>query len=99
MERDIAGLDSYLLRAFFDFKNTSYHLLDEASFIPEDAPATLLASLYALALPFCPEAKDLNRRVFLDFNDQALHLGRRNAKLHTIEAALLYVQRHVYGFR
>lgn len=88
-----------LLKSYFSVVHLSYPILDEGEFDEKNASAILLASMYALAHPFCPQAQKINPWQFLDFNGSAIPLEARSAKLETVAAALLYSQRHTYVFR
>ncbi|KAH9828402.1 Fungal trans-domain-containing protein [Teratosphaeria destructans] len=83
-----------LLATYFDVIHPSYPLLDPTRFTKGNRIDTpLLATMYSLAKPFCPAARDLpwdmNAFVF-----QALPIEARSPRLDTIEAALLFLQRH-----
>ncbi|KAJ5318409.1 hypothetical protein N7476_004829 [Penicillium atrosanguineum] len=88
-----------LVNAFFEGIHPALPILDPQSFRHSAAPSTLLASIFALAHPYCVEAQTFDPWVWMDFNSQALPIEARNAKLETIEAALLHAQRHTYIFR
>lgn len=84
-----------LLTAYFEAIHTSYPLLDPTRFIKGnkiDLP--LLGAMYALARPFCPAATDLPFAPIHSFVFQALPVETRTPRLETIEAALLFLQRH-----
>lgn len=83
-----------LLQSYFEVIHTSYPLLDPSRFT--GTPRTgdpLIAVMYSLAIPFCqnmPNHLDsLNAYI-----QQALPIERRYPRLETIEAALLFCQRH-----
>ncbi|KAF2765730.1 hypothetical protein EJ03DRAFT_330720 [Teratosphaeria nubilosa] len=83
-----------LLATYFDVIHTSYPLLDPTRFTKGNRIDTpLLATMYSLAKPFCPAARDLpwDMNVFIF---QALPIEARSPRLETIEAALLFLQRH-----
>ncbi|KAL4808232.1 fungal-specific transcription factor domain-containing protein [Aspergillus unguis] len=88
-----------LVNAFFEGIHPAYPILDPQSFRPSTAPSTLVAAVFALAHPYCVEAQAFDPWVWIDFTSQALPIEARNAKLETIEAALLHSQRHAYIFR
>lgn len=88
-----------LIRSFFEVVHPSVPILDPQSFSPSTAFLPLLASVFALAHPYCHGAQAINPWLFMDFNSQALPIEARNAKLETVEAALLHAQRHTYIFR
>jgi hypothetical protein len=84
-----------LLTAYFDAIHTSYPLLDPTRFTKGnkiDLP--LLGAMYALAKPFCPAALELPFGPIHSFVFQALPVETRTPRLETIEAALLFLQRH-----
>jgi hypothetical protein len=84
---------------FFEVIHLALPVLDPQSFRHSTVPSTLLASVFALAHPYCVEAQAFDPWVWMDFISQALPIEARNAKLETIEAALLHAQRHTYIFR
>ncbi|KAK1763240.1 fungal-specific transcription factor domain-containing protein [Phialemonium atrogriseum] len=88
-----------LVNAFFEVVHPALPILDPQSFSCSTACSTLLASVFALAHLYCHEAQAINPWLFMDFNSQALPIEARNAKLETVEAALLHAQRHTYVFR
>lgn len=84
-----------LLTAYFDVIHTSFPLLEPARFTKGnkiDLP--LLAAMYSLALPFCPAARNLSYVNINSFIFQALPIETRTPRLETIEASLLFLQRH-----
>ena len=88
-----------LVKAFFEVVHPSLPILDPQLFSWSEAPSSLLAGVLALAHPYCHDAQSINPWQFMDFNSQALPIESRNAKLETVEAALLHAQRHTYMFR
>lgn len=88
-----------LIKAYFDTVHSSFPILDPSTFDVNSAPEPLLAAMYALSHKFCSEAEHIDPWVFLDFLGRALPLESRNPKLDSIEASLLYSQRHTYIFR
>lgn len=88
-----------LVRAFFEVVHPAIPILDPQSFTLSTAPSSLLAAIFSLAHPYCPDAQSINPWLFMDFDSQALPIEARSAKLETVEAALLYAQRHTYIFR
>lgn len=98
--RDIASPhEERLVKAYFDVVHPSIPILDPKSFSASDAPQSLLASMLALAHPYCHDAQRINPWLFMDFTSQALPIEARHVKYETIEAALLHAQRHTYIFR
>ncbi|CAK4008924.1 transcriptional regulatory [Lecanosticta acicola] len=84
-----------LLTTYFDVIHTSYPLLDPTRFVKGnkiDLP--LLAAMYSLSLPYCPAARDLSYGAINSFAFQALPIESRMPRLETIEASLLFLQRH-----
>lgn len=57
-------------------------------------PTLLRVAIYLLAIPFCVEANRLDQLPLFEFLHQTLPIAARNAKLETIEAVLLFLQRH-----
>lgn len=88
-----------LLKIFFEVVHPALPILDPHSLSLVRTPSSLLAPLFALAHPYCHEAQGINPWQFMDFTSQALPIEARNAKLETVEAALLHAQRHTYVFR
>lgn len=84
-----------LLTTYFEVIHTSYPLLDPTRFVKGnkiDLP--LLAAMYSLSLPYCPAAKGLPYEPINSFAFQALPIESRMPRLETIEASLLFLQRH-----
>lgn len=90
---------SSLVDTFFNIVHPALPMLDPRSLQNSTTSSTLLASVFALAHPYCIEAQSLDPWDFIDFVSQALPIEARNVKLETIEAALLHAQRHTYIFR
>ncbi|RJE23844.1 hypothetical protein PHISCL_03816 [Aspergillus sclerotialis] len=88
-----------LIKAYFDTVHSSFPILDPTAFDVDSSPTPLLAAMYALSHKFCPEAGGVDPWIFLNFLGRALPLEARNPKLDSIEASLLYSQRHTYIFR
>ncbi|OKL60204.1 hypothetical protein UA08_04606 [Talaromyces atroroseus] len=88
-----------LINAYFEIVHISFPIVSRSEFDPQLASTLCLASMYALSHVFCPEAKSIDPWVFLNFLGRAIPLEARNASLDSIEAALLYSQRHTYIFR
>lgn len=88
-----------LVKAFFEVVHPAVPILDPQSFAPSTVSPSLLAAIFSLAHPYCSDAQSINPWLFMDFDSQALPIEARNAKLETVEAALLYAQRHTYIFR
>lgn len=98
--REIASPHSdRLIKTFFEVVHPALPILNPQSISRSGAPSSLLASIFALAHPYCHEAQEINPWQFMDFTSQALPIEARNAKLETVEAALLHAQRHTYIFR
>jgi hypothetical protein len=84
-----------LLATYFDVIHTSYPVLDPSRFTKGNKIDTpLLATMYSLAKPFCATARDLSCIDMNSFVFQALPIEARSPRLETIEAALLFLQRH-----
>jgi hypothetical protein len=88
-----------LINAYFETVHVSFPIISKSEFDPRSASTLCLASMFALSHIFCPEAKSIDPWVFLNFLGRAIPLEARNASLDSIEAALLYSQRHTYIFR
>ena len=88
-----------LVDTFFKIVHPALPMLDPGLLNHSTTSSTLLASVFALAHPYCIEAQSLDPWDFIDFVSQALPIETRNVKLETIEAALLHAQRHTYIFR
>ncbi|KAL3467095.1 hypothetical protein BJX64DRAFT_283824 [Aspergillus heterothallicus] len=88
-----------LINAYLETVHVSFPIVSRSEFDPQAASTLRLASMYAWSHVFCPEAKSLDPWVFLNFLGRAIPLEARNASLDSIEAALLYSQRHTYVFR
>lgn len=88
-----------LFNAYFETVHISFPIVSKSEFNPRSASTLRIASMFALSHVFCPEAKSVDPWVFLDFLGRAIPLEARNASLDSIEAALLYSQRHTYIFR
>lgn len=88
-----------LIRAYFDAVHVAFPIIDPKNFRRSSAAPSLLASIYALAQPYCADARHTDPKPLLDFTSQALPIEARSAKLETVEAALLHAQRHTYTFR
>lgn len=84
-----------LLSAYFEVIHTSFPLLDPDRFTKGNKIVLpLLGSMYSLALPFCATARGLSYTPINSFVFQSLPIESRTARLDTIEAALLFLQRH-----
>ncbi|KAK6585975.1 hypothetical protein PZA11_001032 [Diplocarpon coronariae] len=82
-----------LLRTYFEVIHHSYPLLDPARFA--GTPQTgdpLLATIYALAAPFCPSSP-AEYPSLAAFIHQVLPIENRHPRLETLEAAILFLQR------
>lgn len=88
-----------LIRTFFEVVHPALPILSPQAVLRSGAPSSLLAAVFALAHPYCHEAQGINPWLFMDFTSQALPIEARNAKIETVEAALLHAQRHTYVFR
>ncbi|TVY80655.1 Transcriptional activator protein DAL81 [Lachnellula suecica] len=83
-----------LLRTYFEVVHSSYPLLEPSRFnSPPETGDPLLAVMYNLASPFCPDTPPTFQKLS-DFVHQALPIERRHPRLETIEACLLFLQRH-----
>ncbi|KAF5969712.1 transcriptional activator of allantoin GABA catabolic [Fusarium bulbicola] len=90
---------SELMDTCFEYVHPSFPLLGPQRRSTISPSAALRASMYALALKHCPLAQDVDPWVFTDFNKQAVNIERHAPKLETIEAALLFAQRHAHVLR
>ncbi|KAH8690613.1 fungal-specific transcription factor domain-containing protein [Talaromyces proteolyticus] len=98
VEESVHPYKEALIKTYFNIVHPSFPILDPIRFNPNSS-SLLLASMYALSHKFCSEAGQIDPWIFLDFLGRALPLEARNPKLDSIEAALLYSQRHTYIFR
>ncbi|RFU26998.1 hypothetical protein B7463_g9353, partial [Scytalidium lignicola] len=84
-----------LLRSYFGIINAAFPLFDPARFASWHVENKLLrAAMFALATPFCQEAKHIPLNEYHTFILQALPIDTRYPRLETVEAALLFFQRH-----
>jgi hypothetical protein len=83
-----------LINAFFDVVHKSFPVLGPQTPFTIPNHSTLLVSIYCLAQPYHPPAQSVDPWLFTDFNKQALPIETHTAKLETVEAALLFAQRH-----
>ncbi|KAI5360092.1 hypothetical protein Slin15195_G119540 [Septoria linicola] len=82
-----------LLSTYFEVVHTAFPLLEPARFVKGNKiDLCLLATMYALARPFCSSATDLPSESLEAFVTRALPLDVRIPRLDTIEAALLFLQ-------
>lgn len=95
----IGFCQSELMDTYFEYVHPAFALLGPQRCSTISSSATLRASMYALALKHCPVARDVDPWIFTDFNKQALNIERHAPKLETIEAALLFAQRHAHVLR
>ncbi|EED14396.1 conserved hypothetical protein [Talaromyces stipitatus ATCC 10500] len=83
-----------LINAFFDVVHKSFPVLGPQTPLTIPNESTLMVSIYCLAQPYHPPAQCVDPWLFTDFNKQALPIETHTAKLETVEAALLFAQRH-----
>ncbi|RFU25068.1 hypothetical protein B7463_g11271, partial [Scytalidium lignicola] len=84
-----------LRRTFFETIHTSFPLLHPAQIEQENKPGDLLlATIYEIASPYISERSNPNDWKLLDWIFQAMPIEIRQPKLETIEAGLLFLQRH-----
>ncbi|KAH8810654.1 fungal-specific transcription factor domain-containing protein [Xylogone sp. PMI_703] len=84
-----------LLQSYFGIVNAAFPLFDPARFASGHVESKLLrAAMFALATPFCQEAKHIPLSEYHTFILQALPIDTRYPRLETVEAALLFFQRH-----
>ncbi|EME83990.1 uncharacterized protein MYCFIDRAFT_173052 [Pseudocercospora fijiensis CIRAD86] len=84
-----------LLSTYFEVVHTSFPLLDPSRFVKGnkiDLP--LLGAMYSLSKPYCSAASDLPYQPLHSFVFQALPIEARTPRLDSIEARLLFLQRH-----
>lgn len=99
VEEAVEPFRSELVETYFTYVHTSYALLGPQTVFNIADSAVLRTSMYALAQRHCPAAQELDPWLFTDFNKQALNIERHAAKLETVEAALLFAQRHAHVIR
>ncbi|RFU33120.1 hypothetical protein B7463_g3210, partial [Scytalidium lignicola] len=85
-----------LFQAYARHIHPAYPLLGPHEAVVSCVSSTLRTSIYFLAHSFCSSAQSIDPRLYEDFNSRALLLEARFATLETVEAALLFVQRHAY---
>ncbi|RFU24556.1 hypothetical protein B7463_g11788, partial [Scytalidium lignicola] len=84
-----------LLKTFFEIIHTSFPLLDPAQVDEKSEPSDLLlAVIYEISNPYYLERTRTNDMSVLDWIFQAIPCEMRYPKLETIEASLLFLQRH-----
>ncbi|KXT17020.1 hypothetical protein AC579_4330 [Pseudocercospora musae] len=84
-----------LLSTYFEVVHTSFPLLDPSRFVKGnkiDLP--LLGAMYSLSKPYCSAASELPYQPLHSFVFQALPIEARTPRLDSIEAGLLFLQRH-----
>lgn len=99
MEEAVRLFRDDLVHAFFEYVHPSMALLGPQQPSTLANSATLMCSIYALAQRHCPAARDVDPWLFTDFNKQALNIETHAVKLETVEAALLFAQRHPHVLR
>ncbi|KIW42330.1 uncharacterized protein PV06_05892 [Exophiala oligosperma] len=99
VEEAVRSFRDDLVHAFFEYVHPSMALLGPQQPSTLAKSATLMASIYALAQRHCPAARDVDPWLFTDFNKQALNIETHTVKLETVEAALLFAQRHPHVLR
>ncbi len=99
VEEAVEPFRSELVEAYFAYVHSSYALLGSQTADTFADSAVLRTSVYALAQRHCAPAQKLDPWLFTDFNKQALNIERHAAKLETVEAALLFAQRHAHVIR
>lgn len=82
------------MQSYFEVIHSSYPLLDPTRFNGQEVHGPLLAVMYGLALPFSPAVTALKATDLTSFIFQALPIEARTPRLETLEAALLFLQRH-----
>jgi hypothetical protein len=93
----ITECQEQLLLAFRRHVQPSYPLLD-TDLLSGSMSSFLSIALSCVACPFCPSAQHTIRpQMYEDFVLQALSVKSRSATLETVEAALLFAQRHAYS--
>ncbi|CCT68195.1 related to DAL81-transcriptional activator for allantoin and GABA catabolic genes [Fusarium fujikuroi IMI 58289] len=95
----VASCQAELMEMYFEHVHPAFAILGPQRPSAISSSLTLRASIYALALQHCPAARDIDPWIFTDFNKQALNIERQAPKLETIEAALLFAQRHAHVLR
>lgn len=95
----VASCQAELMEMYFEHVHPAFAILGPQRPSSISSSLTLRASIYALALQHCPTARDIDPWIFTDFNKQALNIERQAPKLETIEAALLFAQRHAHVLR
>ncbi|RKL33971.1 hypothetical protein BFJ72_g9753 [Fusarium proliferatum] len=95
----VASCQAELMEMYFEHVHPAFAILGPQRPSSISSSLTLRASIYALALQHCPAARDIDPWIFTDFNKQALNIERQAPKLETIEAALLFAQRHAHVLR
>lgn len=83
-----------LINAFFEIVHKSFPVLGPQTPLTIPNESTLMVSIYCLAQPYHPPAQCVDPWLFTDFNKQALPIETHTARLETVEAALLFAQRH-----
>ncbi|KFZ01591.1 hypothetical protein V500_00687 [Pseudogymnoascus sp. VKM F-4518 (FW-2643)] len=94
VEESVRPFRKGLVKAYFEYVHTSFALLGPQIPSTIAKSATLMSSIYCLAQAYFTPAQSLDPWLFTDFNKQALHIETHNVKLETVEAALLFAQRH-----
>lgn len=94
VEESVRPFREGLIKAYFEYVHTSFALLGPQIPSTIAKSATLMSSIYCLAQAYFTPAQRLDPWLFTDFNKQALHIETHNVKLETVEAALLFAQRH-----
>ncbi|RMZ86303.1 hypothetical protein DV736_g6471, partial [Chaetothyriales sp. CBS 134916] len=99
VERSVNPFRNELLAAYYEYVHPSFALLGPQTMSSIADSVSLRTSMYGLAQRHCAAARCLDPWLFTDFNKQALNIERHAPKLETVEAALLFAQRHAHILR
>ncbi|KAK5273738.1 hypothetical protein LTR96_000338 [Exophiala xenobiotica] len=98
LEETVFPYQPQLMVAFCRHVHPSYPLLDADRLSHAVSHPVLKIALCCIAHPFCPAAQSaIRRELYETYEFEVLGAKNRFATLETIEAALLFAQRHPYS--